>query len=100
MFLKPVSLKRGLRTVNRNQPGAAGLTFSFLPSFKMWEIVAPIMLVKNNNSLGLAESERFFWFCVCVCVCVFPAFVGKVNFMAKVELKCQPEEVRGIGGGY
>ena len=90
--------------MNRNQPGAAGLTFSFLPSFKMWEIVAPIMLVKNNNSLGLAESERFCWLCVCVCVCVcecvFPAFVGKVKFMAKVELKCQPEDVRGIGGGY
>lgn len=95
MFLKPVSLKRGLRNVNRNQPGAAGLTFSFLPSFKMWEIVAPIMLVKNNNWLGLAESERLLFFVV-----FFPAFVGKVKFMAKVELKCQPEEVRGIGGGY
>lgn len=64
MFLKPVSHKRGLRNVNRKQPGATGLTFSFLPSFKMWEIVAPIMLVKNNNSLGLTESESlcFFFF--------------------------------------
>ena len=79
--------------MNRKQPGATGLTFSFLPSFKMWEIVAPIMLVKNNNSLGLTESES-------LCFFFFPAFVGKVKFMAKVELKCQPEEVRGIGGGY
>ena len=78
--------------MNRKQPGAAGLTFSFLASFKIWEIVAPIMLVKNNNSLGFAESKRFFFF--------FPAFVGKVKFMAIVKLKCQREEVQGIGGGY
>ena len=52
--------------MNRKQPGAAGLTFSFLASFKIWEIVAPIMLVKNNNSLGFAESKRFFFFsCIC-----------------------------------
>ena len=86
MFLKPVSLKRGLRTVNRNQPGAAGLTFSFLPSFKMGEIVAPIMLVKNNNSLGLAESERFFWFCVCVCVCV-SCICGKGKLHGQSRIK-------------
>ena len=73
--------------MNRKQHGAAGLTFSFLASFKNWKIIAPIMLVKNNNSLGFV----FFF---------FPAFVGKVKFMAIVELKCQREEVQGIGGGY
>lgn len=67
--------------MNRKQPGATGLTFSFLPSFKMWEIVAPIMLVKNNNSLGLTESESLcFFFFSCICG------KGKVHGQSRIKM--------------
>lgn len=66
--------------MNRKQPGATGLTFPFLPSFKMWKIVAPIMLVKNNNSLGLTESERFFFFLSCICG------KGKVHGQSRIKM--------------